>query len=451
VLKKMHMRRSTPFVLILFLGVLVACQHTPKPPTPPLASQFPAEVATRWFELQLKLIRETPWFSPPVASRALGYSGVTLYETVVGGMPEYDSLVGQLNGLAALPRPAAGQTYHWAAAANSAMATLLRSLYPTARPRNLAAIDALEQQYAGQYKAEAGNEVLNRSVAYGKAVAAAIFEWSKTDGGHEGYLKNFPKGFTPASGPGSWVPTPPKYQAPLHPYWGQNRPFVIASGEECAPPPPTAYSEDPGSLFHAEAIEVYAVVKNLTPEEREIALFWADDPGTTFTPPGHSVAIATQAVEKQKATLALAAETYAKVGMAVADAFIACWNTKYTYNLIRPITYIQSVIDPAWNKPYITDPVITPPFPEYTSGHSIQSAAAATVLTALFGDNYRFTDNSHADRRLPARTFSSFYEAAEEAAFSRLFGGIHYRPAIVWGVQQGKCIGAKINALRWKH
>ena len=435
-------------VLFLLLSLLAACQQVAEPPKP--TSEFPAEVATSWFELQLKLIKETPGFTPPVASRALGYSGVTLYESVVGGMSEYNSLVGQLNGLTSLPQPEAGQTYYWAAAANSALATILRSLYPTATPENLAAIDVLEQKYAEQYKAATGEEMFNRSAAYGKALAEAIFEWSKTDGGHEGYSKNFPESFTPPSGPGLWVPTPPNYQAPLQPYWGQNRPFVIKSGEECASPPPTEYSEDPSSPFYAEAMEVYKTVENLTPEQKEIALFWADDPGKSFTPPGHSVSIASQILHEKNATLALAAETYAKVGLAVADAFIGCWNTKYTYNLIRPISYIQTVIDPAWNNPDITDPVTTPPFPEYTSGHSVQSGAAAAVLTALFGDNYQFTDNTHVERGLPARTFNSFFEAADEAAISRLYGGIHYRLAIELGVEQGKCIGEKVNALAFK-
>jgi hypothetical protein len=444
-----HKKHVRLCILFLLLGSLAACQQMMIPPK--LTSQFPAEVATSWFELQLKLIKETPGCTPPVASRALGYSSVALYESVVDGMPEYQSLVGQLNGLTSLPQPEAGQAHYWAAVANSALATILRSLYPTATPDNLAAIDALEQKYAKQYEAEAGAEVFNCSVAYGQALAAAIFEWSKTDGGHEGYSKNFPERFTPPGGLGLWVPTAPNYQAiPLQPYWGQNRPFVIQSGEECTPAAPTEYSEAPSSQFYAEGMEVYQTVKHLTPEQKEIALFWADDPGKTSTPPGHSVSIATQVLREKNATLALAAETYARVGLAVADAFIDCWNTKYIYNLIRPISYIQTVIDPTWNNPDITDPVTTPPFPEYPSGHSVQSGAAATVLTALFGDNYRFTDNTHVERGLPARTFNSFFEAADEAAISRLYGGIHYRPAIESGLEQGQCIGEKVNALAWK-
>ncbi|NJN83377.1 MAG: vanadium-dependent haloperoxidase [Caldilineaceae bacterium] len=197
-------------------------------------------------------------------------------------------------------------------------------------------------------------------------------------------------------------------------------------------------------------MEVYSAVKNLTPEQEQIALFWADDPGKTFTPPGHSIAIATQILRGQHASLALAAETYARVGLAVGDAFIGCWHAKYVHNLVRPITYIQSFIDPTWNTPNITDPVITPPFPEYPSGHSTQSGATASVLTALFGDEYRFTDNSHAELGLAARTFNSFDEFADEAAISRLYGGIHYRPAIELGVDQGRCIGEQVNKLAWK-
>jgi hypothetical protein len=432
-------------VAFLILALLLAGQPLAETPKPP------GENAIRWFELQLKLIRETPGFTPPVASRALGYSGVTLYESVVGGMPENSSLVGQLNGLTSLPRIEAGLIYHWDAVANSALAAILRDLYPTATPENLTAIDALEQKYAKQYQAEVSEEIFNRSAAYGQAVAAAIFEWSRSDGGHEGYLRNYPEGFSPPSGSGYWVPTAPKYQTvPLLPYWGQNRPFVIKSGEECAPPAPTEYSEDPYSLFYLEGYDVYMSVKNLTLEQKEIALFWADDPGKTSTPPGHSISIASQVLREKNASLALAAETYARVGIAVADAFIGCWNTKYQYDLIRPISYIQNVIDPTWNNPSPTDPVTTPPFPEYPSGHSVQSGAAASVLTALFGDNYKFTDNTHADRGLPPRTFYSFFQAADEAALSRLYGGIHYMPAIELGLMQGKCIGAKVNDLAWK-
>ncbi len=191
-------------------------------------------------------------------------------------------------------------------------------------------------------------------------------------------------------------------------------------------------------------------MRTLTPEQRTIALFWADDPVRTLTPPGHSMALATQVLQEKHASLALAAETYAKLGIAVADAFIGCWNTKYQYNVLRPVSYIQKVIDPTWNNPQVTDPVTTPPFPEYTSGHSVQSAATAEVLTSLFGATYPITDHTQDHRGFLPRSFASFRALAEEAAISRLYGGIHYRAAIEAGLEQGRCIGQAVVALRFK-
>ena len=231
----------------------------------------------------------------------------------------------------------------------------------------------------------------------------------------------------------------------MQPRWGDNRPFVLKSGSECAVDAPPPYSEDSASEFYRQALEVRDVVSSLTPDHETIALFWADDPGRTPTPPGHSISIATQVLKQKNASLAEAAETYAKAGMAVADSFIACWNTKYQHNLMRPITYIQSVIDADW-----TSLITTPPFPEYTSGHSVQSSAVAQVLTGLFGDNVAFADHTHDERGLAPRLFASFFAAAEEAAISRLYGGIHYRAAIEEGLEQGKCIGEKINAVKFK-
>ena len=410
----------------------------------PPASQFSAEVAVAWFKLQLKLAKETPGFSPPVASRAFGYAGVTLYEAIVSGMPTHQSLAGQLNGLTAMPQLAVDQEYHWPTVVNSALATISQRLFAHASAQNLAAIDHLEAQYKEQFESNLQPEVFNRSVSLGKSVAEAIYAWSRTDGGHEGYAKNFPPSYILPIGQDLWTPTPPVFSRALQPYWGKNRPFVLSSGAECAPAPPAAYSEQSGSAFYKEAMEVYTTARNLTSEQRAIAEFWADNPNQTSTPPGHSISILNQILEQKNATLDIAAEAYAKVGMAAADAFIACWFTKYQYNLLRPITYINKVIDPNW-KPL----VITPPFPEYPSGHSVQSGAAAQVMTDMFGA-VAFEDHTHDNRKLAPRFFNSFFEAANEAAISRLYGGIHYRAAIELGFIQGKCIGRKVSVLQFK-
>jgi hypothetical protein len=426
-------------VLVLAGGPLAAAKSW-RPPTAP-ASAVGSEVARAWFALALDLTRSTTGFSPPVAARAFGYLGVTLYESVVPGMPGYRSLSGQLNDLGPLPE-ALGSGYHWATAANAALATMARHMYGGATAQaaaNLAAIDGLERALQGDLAASPG--LVRRSQAFGRAVADALYAWSLTDGGHEGYLRNFPTSYQPPVGPGLWVPTPPAFQRALQPAWGQNRPFVLASGADCEPPPPPAFSPAPGSPFHEEALEVYDTVNTLTDEQEVIARFWSDDPGATATPPGHSISIATQVLEELEASLGEAAETYARVGMSVADAFIACWWVKYVHNLLRPVTFIANHIDPNW-PPLLN----TPPFPEYPSGHSTQSGAAAEVLTDLFGD-LPFVDRTHVDRGFAPRPFDSFHAFADEAAVSRLYGGIHFRSAIERGLEQGTCVGSRVNAL----
>jgi PAP2 superfamily len=280
--------------------------------------------------------------------------------------------------------------------------------------------------------------VVERSNRRGVEVAAAVLEWAKGDGGHEGYLRNFPASYVPPVGPGLWVPTPPGFLPALQPFWGRNRCLALEGAADC---PPGAHPPYPGSRFHAEALEVYETVNALTPEQETIARFWSDDPGATATPPGHSVSIATQVLRREGASLAAAAETYAKVGIAVCDAFVACWHQKFVYNLLRPVTYLRR-LDPDW-----LPVLVTPPFPEYPSGHSVQSGAAYQVLTDLFGDNYSFLDDTHNARGFAPRGFGSFLEAAAEAAISRLYGGIHFRAAIERGLVQGRCIGQAVSAL----
>ncbi len=441
-------RRTGLLVVVVLVIVLVAVACRPAIFAPG-ATRYDAEVATRWFGMSLDLVRETPGFTPPVASRAFAYLGVALYETVQPGLAGHRSLVGQLNEFTSAPKVNWWAAYHWPSAANAALASLTRQLFPTASPANLTAVDALEEELAQRFLADVDVTTYRRSVAFGRDVADAVFAWSLTDGGHEGYTRNFPDDYVPPVGPGLWVSTPPNYARAMQPTWGENRPFVLPDGDACPAPPPPAYSEDPNSDFYAEAAEVYEVGLTRTQEHTDIAKFWADDPGLTSTPPGHWVAILNQVLTAEDANLGVAAEAYAKLGVAVADAFITCWSTKYNYNLVRPITYIQAVIDPGWNIPNITDAVTTPPFPEYTSGHSVQSGAAATVLTSIFGDDYAFTDESHADLGLAARSFPSFQAAADEAAISRLYGGIHYRSAIEQGLAQGKCVGERVLSLNF--
>ncbi len=404
------------------------------------AERLSAEVPTAWFDLSLGLVRSASGFSPPVASRAFAYAGLTLYEAVVPGMNRYCSLGRVFRGLDGLPRHR-DERYDWEATANAALASILRYLIPTAGATEQAALDELEDRFERRLSRRLPPDVLARSKRRGRQVAAEIFAWSQGDGGHEGHLRNFPP-YTPPVGPGRWVPTPPAFSPALQPFWGANRTFALADGRAVSPGDHPPYSEQEWSLFRGEAEEVYAAVNSLTPEQAAIARFWSDDPGQTATPPGHSISITTQVLRREGSTLAQAAEAYARVGIAVSDAFVACWFQKYRYNLLRPVTYVRALIDPDW-----VPLLVTPPFPEYPSGHSVQSGAAFQVLTDMFGKRYPFVDQTHDDRGLPPRSFDSFLHAAREAAISRLYGGIHFRAAIDKGLIQGRRIGQKVSAL----
>ena len=396
---------------------------------------YDAAVPNAWYQLAYD-ITKTELLSPPLASRNFGYTGVSLYEALTGGMPGYQTLVGQLNELYYVPSINPSLEYHWPTVANTALARVLWGLFD-GRPVAQASIRALHDEFAREFRPIMTLEVYRRSAMHGRAVAKAILAWAR----HDGFSTYNNCSYTPPVGEGLWVPTPPAYAPALQPCWGQMRTSVVPDGSFSDPGAHPVYSETPGDPFYVEAEEVYNTVANLTQEQLDIALYWADNPGATGTPPGHSISICRQIIEQEGIMLDGAAEAYAKVGLAVHDAFINCWWSKYEYNLLRPVTYIRSMWAPDW-----LPPVGTPPFPEYTSGHSVQSGASAQVMYDMWGD-VQFTDHTHDALGYAPRSFNTFFEAAEEAAISRLYGGIHYRSAIELGVAQGTVLGEQVSAL----
>ena len=403
------------------------------------------QVLTTWYRLTLELIRHTPTYTPPVASRALAYLGVTGFEATASGPGDLQSLSGQLQGFDPPPPRAPGLTYDEAVVLEAALAAVVQGLFSNTGPTGQRSMKAVAKGLDALTAKGLDAEILARSRFYGQALGQHILVWAAVDGGAVVENMGFPMDYTLIAAPGQWVPTNRivQQQAPLLPAWGDNRPFAMPDGATCALPPPPEYSEDPASAFYAEVRATHDAVVNRTPEQTAIARFWADDAMLSVTPPGHWISIALQVLDDQGADTARRTEVLAVLGVALADAFIGCWNQKYRYNLVRPVTVIRKLIDPAW------EPVlITPPFPEYPSGHSTQSGAAATVLTALLGDNLAFEDTTGGPDGLPPRSFPSFWAAAEEAGISRLYGGIHYPVAITTGLEQGRCIGAHAAALK---
>ena len=449
--------RSLPVVVLLVSVLLLeSCRQQPESDavTPlPLtngAAALDNTVALTWSDMTLRLIRNSPGFTPPVAARAIGYAGLTMYESVVAGMPAKRSLIGQLQGLTTLPQTDTRQTYNWALAANAAQAVVLKALFANTTDAYKTKIDSVETVLFNQYKV-ADMGVTERSVAYGKSVGQAIFDWSKTDGGHEGYGRNFPADYKVPVGPGLWEPTENGRKIPMQPTWGKNR-TMLAANAAMTVPAIIPYSSQVTSSYFAQNLEVYTKNKSLTPEEKEITVWWADDPSETFTPPGHAYNLARIAIKTDKSNLAKSAEALAKVAIAVNDAFISCWKCKYIYNNQRPYTYVRLMIDPNW-VPFWP----APPFPGFMSGHATQSAATAIVLSDVFGSSFAFTDDSHVGRikdtkrnvDFKARSYKSFWETAEESAYSRFLGGIHTRQDNDTGLREGRKVGQNINGLNW--
>lgn len=414
------------------------------------------ELATKWADMTLFITKNTPGNSPTYSSRCLGYIGLTMYESIVHGTPQYNSLAGQLDSLDNLPQPEKDKNYDWRLSLNAAEASILKNIYNQTSDENKLKIDSLEAAINEQYREKITDKaVVDRSIAYGKAVANTIFEWSKTDGGHRGYLKNFDKKMVHPSRPGSWKP--PLYgqsfsHYPLHPHWGEKRTF-LKKNSQLTPPSVIPFDTMPNSAYYQQFLAVYKQEKILTQDQKEAAIWWSDDPDETFTPPGHSYYLATLVINKTQPNLIKCAETYAKVGMSVADAFRNCWKWKYQFFTERANTYVTEHIDSTWES-FWPDP----PFPAFPSGHAIQAAAAATVLANLYGEKFEFTDDAHKGRKkdelrdteFKPRHFNSFWEVAEETANSRFYGGIHIRQDNQAGLEKGKEIAGNINQLNWK-
>ncbi|NAS10781.1 vanadium-dependent haloperoxidase [Poritiphilus flavus] len=440
--------RHITCILILIALLISACEREKE-----LSEQ---DVALEWAKMSLYITQYTPANSPTFASRGFGYIGLTMYEAIVHGYDTHHSIAEQLNGLKGLPRPEQDKTYNWVLAMNAAQADILKSIYLQTSEENKQRIDSLENAVYEQYSKKVGDEgIAERSVAFGKSVSKAVFEWSKTDGGHRGYLRNFDKSLEHPERPGSWKP-PLFAQSfshhPLHPHWGKNRTF-LAVNATLPIPEMIPYDTIKGSPYYEQFIQVYKKDLELTQEEKEAAIWWGDDPDVSFTPPGHSYYITTLAVEQKNPSLIRCAEAYAKVSIAVADAFIQCWKWKYHFFSERPNTFIPEHIDQEWES-FWPDP----PFPSFPSGHAIQAAAAATTLEEVFGKEFHFVDRAHEGRErdevrdtdFVIRSFDSFWAAAQETADSRFYGGIHTPQDNEVGLEEGARIANNVVSLKWK-
>ena len=385
-------------------------------------------------------------FTPVVASRNYAYANIAAYEVIAAGDSSYQSLAGQIKHLPVIPAPVTKNMIDFQFASLIAFCKVGNAVtFP----------EGSMDLYVEDLKKKAEDDdmpsgIYDNSIAFANIVADSILNWSKRDN----YLQTRSASkYTITNDSGTWQPTPPAYSQAVEPHWREIRTLVLDSASEFMPVRPPKYDPvNKNSVFYKAVIDVKNTVDSLTTDQKQIADFWDDNPfklnvvghvmyGTKkFSPPGHWMNIVGIIANKQKADFATTVYAYTKTSIALFDAFISCWDEKYRSNYIRPETVITKYFAPEW-QPYIQ----TPPFPEYTSGHAVISAAAAEVMTGIFGDNISYTDSSELEFGIPNRSFTSIKMAAKEAAISRVYGGIHYRYSCEAGSDEGVKIGAFIN------
>jgi PAP2 superfamily len=382
-------------------------------------------------------------FSPIVASRNYLYAAIAAYEAVAGAYPnKYTSLAGQLHGLGKLPKPDTTKKIDYEFAALLAYCKLGEAVtFPAGSMQDYT--DSLKKMVVDEGMP---NETLANTIAYSDTVAAVILAWSKKD--NYAQTRSATK-YNVVDTPGRWVPTPPAYTSAMEPHWNQIRTLVMDSANQFVPPPQYTFNiTDKNSDYYKEVMLVKNAIDSITPEQKQIADFWDDNPfklnvsghvqfGTKkFSPPGHWMSITGIAAQKAKADYGTTVYAYALTAIAQFDAFIECWDQKYRSNTVRPETVINKYLDPNWQ------PVLqTPPFPEYTCGHSTVSAANAEALTHVFGDNFAYTDSTELEFGIENRSYTSFRAAAVENNWARFYGGIHFHHSCVVSTEFGKKVG----------
>jgi len=384
-------------------------------------------------------------FSPPVASRIFVYPNVAAYEVIAQNSKTYNSLQGQLKGLDSIP------ALDSKSGVNKDLAALIAHMEVS---KQLVFSEDMIEVFRDSLYKKWENENADEfevSKEYGLKVAERIKKWMGKDNYKQ--TRTLPKFSVFAKQAGRWQPTPPAYMDAVEPHWGEIRTLVLDSASQFKPAPALPFSLDKNSPFFKQVQEVYDISlatkkKGDDCEEIRIAQFWDCNPYVSvsqghmmfakkkISPGAHWMGIVKIACKINKADFDKIVFAYTKTSIGMFEAFISCWDEKYRSNVVRPETVINQNIDENW-KPLLQ----TPPFPEYTSGHSVLSTVAATVLTSIFGDNFSFKDDTELQFGLPSRSFKSFIEASKEAAMSRFYGGIHYRAAIENGMVEGKNVG----------
>lgn len=424
--------------ITLSLIVILGCNKddNPSPPVSEDVTTAPADVAHDWYKLQTRILLER---NSALPGQNFAYMGIGLYESVRNGISGSTSFSTVLNQMPTMPAPEANQRYFWQESANAAMAAMMKSFFLGLTAANLVSIDSLENVYNTKLKTATDTSGFYRAQLYGKSIAKAMSDWLLTDN-----YDATNTGYIPPVGNGLWIPTPPGFVSPpVLPRVSSSRTFVAVNTTVAGPTFPITYSETAGSDFYKEAKNVYDVFVALTQDQKNTALYWVDNGnGVGYTTAGHEMLIVMQALQQKGSKLGESVEAYAKAGIAERDAIIVAFRTKYQNNLIRPVSYIQKVIQPGW-LPYI----VTPPHPEYPAAHAVVTGAVMQAVAKVIGETTPVTDRAYEFRTWPARTYTTLFAAGQEAGLSRLYGGIHYQVSITAGLTLATTVGNNVGNL----
>ncbi len=414
-----------------------------------------AKIVTDWTDLYLKIEKDLQGFRPAPTCRALAYIHMGGFETVTPAMEHYKSLSSVIEGFQPPVLKYEINKINWPIALNAYYGRVHRFFSFNSNATQVGLINQLETTELSNLSQGVAEGIVENSILWGQSVANAIIAYSETD--REGATQIHepsPASYFPPAGEGLWEPTSPDFTIASFPYWGRVRTFAAKNDDLISLPPVNKYSTETTSKYYLDNLEVANRVKNITQEDHWIAEFWSDDlTGMTFSPPARFFAIANQLVPRTQMNLEEALHMYCVLGIAINDAAVACWKSKYIYNTESPETYIRQYIDPDF-KPIlgaaIGKPGLTPAFPGYPSGHSTFAGVGERILEHFFGDNFEFTDLCHFGRtefRGYPRTFTSWKDLAEEDAYSRIPLGVHIRMDCSEGLRLGNVMAVSALAL----
>lgn len=449
---KSHLRFwPLAFIVVLFASCLKQedpIEVRPETLAPSLQSN---DVVWTWMEEYLRVEKNLAGFRPAPTCRALAYIHMGGYETIIPGTENFKSLSTVIPGFPEVALNYRASQIDWSIALNAYYARTFKFFLFNASHADISSMNSIEAQQLDELSTGLPDGIVQTSIDWGHEVANAVIAYSETDreGADQSRVPR-PAQYFPPVGNGLWTPTQPDYGAAMFPYWGKVRTFAARIGDLVALPPSASYSTDPNSDYYKEQLEVANTVNNMTNENHWIAEFWSDDiTGMTFSPPARIFAIANQLISLDRLNLEETLHLYCRLGIAINDAAVACWNSKYIYNTERPETYIRKYIDPDF-KPILGEaigtPGLNPAFPGYPSGHSTFAGVSWRMFENFFGVNYEFTDHCHYGRvefNGYPRTYTNWKQMAEENAYSRIPLGVHVRMDCVEGLRLGNLMAIR--------